>query len=188
MSTLTDFFKDYKNNLEQQVPLLLQREVGMLALAYIRTRIATNGTRADGGKFSPYSTATTLVGASSFVTKKAANKIFGSKKSRKAADWVTYKGHHLVLLKGGYAEIRKLEGRQVGHKDFERTSELWKSIHVLGVLKKGEGKFRCSIGTTNPLSLKKLEGLQKQENAPILALSKKELDELTQYLIKRLAQ
>lgn len=187
MSDLAQFFRDYKANLQKEIPLLLQMEVGMLALAYIRTRIATKGARADGGQFSPYSTATTLVGSSSFVTKKGANSIFGSKKSRKAADWVTYKGHHLVLLKGGYAQIRKLEGRQVQHKDFERTSEMWKSIHVLGVVKKGEGRFTCTIGTTNPLSLTKLKGLTRQENAPILALNQKELTDLTNYLIKRLS-
>jgi hypothetical protein len=186
--TLEDFFIQYKKDLLAEIPLLLKAEVGMLALAYIRMRIGTKGQRADGGQFSPYSTATTLVGSSSFVTKKAANKIFGSKKSRKAQDWVTYKGHKLVLLKGGYAAIRKLEGRQVAHKDFERSSEMWKSIHVLGVLKKGEGKFTCSIGTRNPLSLKKLKGLQAQEGAPILALNQKELNDVTNYLIKRISQ
>jgi hypothetical protein len=157
--------------------------LGMTALAKIRKRIQGTGMGADDVRFKPYSSKTSLVGASSFRTKGNATKYFGSKKKRKEMEWRTVKGRHLSLLIGGYQALRVLDGQQAAFKDFTRTVEMWNSIHVMGT-KGGNGKYTTTIGTTNELSNKKLEGNVKREGKDILDVSKSEEKMLNEMLDK----
>lgn len=69
-----------------------------------------------------------LVGAKSFKTKGAAAKVFGSKAKRKSAKWVTLKrgalNYSLIVLTGGYKQLRELEGLQTGYVDLRFTGRL----------------------------------------------------------------
>jgi len=177
--------------------------LGSTALAFIEKRVRRKGGgAADGSQWKPYSTKPTFItpykkGAksNSFTSKtksdivfrqlkgKRKDKILVAKDGSEKLGWFTVKGHHLALLPGGYKRIREIEGRQVAFKDFERTSEMWKSIHVMGTQSLGL-KFVTTIGTENKLSKKKLEGNNKREGKEILMLSKKEEQDLQEILDK----
>lgn len=189
--TWEEYIRKFKQDILQAVPTTMERTIAFNALALIRHRIARRGERADGGMFKPYSRVPILVGASTFTTEKARARVFGSKTKRRALDWRTIRTprglRRLALLPGGYAQVRQIEGRQIAHKDFERTSEMWKSIHVLGVRSTSPGKYTALIGTRNTLSQRKLAGHAAREGAPILDLSSKEIDILSKELVKILA-
>lgn len=177
--------------------------LGSTALAMIEKRVRRKGQgAADGTQWKPYSTKPTLIApykkgakSNSFTSKTKSDKVFRQLKGKRKdkilvakdgaekLNWFTVKGHHLALLPGGYKRIREIEGRQVVFKDFERTSEMWKSIHVMGTQSIGL-KFITTIGTENKLSQKKLEGNVKREGKEILMLSNKELKDLQEMLDK----
>ena len=187
MKEFSKRLNDLNTRLAAEFSLWANVQIGVTALAMIEKRVRRSGVAADGNKFSPYSSKPTLVGAKSFVTKAAAESVFASRKKRRALEWVTYKGHRLAVLPGGYKQIRRIEGRQVGYKGFERTSEMWKSMHVLGTKYNGSGIFVTTVGTENPLSIQKLEGNNAREGKEILALSDKEQKELDNILKEYIA-
>lgn len=139
-------------------------------IAVIAKRVRLSGIKATGGKFRPYSTKPTLIGASSFTSKGAANKALGSKAKRRKLEWVTYDSHKLAILEGGYREIRQIEGRQTGHKDFERTGEMWRGF---GITRKVRTKanIKISIGGRNEDSAKKIAENSEREGISIIDIS-----------------
>jgi hypothetical protein len=68
----------------------------------------------------------------SFITKAASNKYFGSKKKVADQKWVrklTPQGpRNLIVIEGGYAEIRQAEGRQTASIDLRRTGILERDV------------------------------------------------------------
>ena len=179
-------WQGFVNEKQTEMPNYMGTIVGSSATAMIQSRVQ-KGQRADGGTFKPYSIKPTLVGSSSFVTKGAAEKVFGSKQKRKDADWVSiYNGgklNRLMVLPGGYAQIRDLEGRQTLHKDFERTSAMWKST---GVMRQWE--YNVSVGGRNEDAIMKLEENAANEGISLLQLSPGEEQELADMLAEKLKQ
>jgi len=125
----------------------------------------------DGLEGESYSTEEILVGGTvfgkttkfgtlnySFVTEKGKNKYFGSKKKRKAQEWVTLstpKGmRRLMELKGGYKELREADGRQTNNVDLNRTGILFRDY--LSSIKKVDGGWVS--GVTKEENVGKLEG------------------------------
>lgn len=156
--------------------------LGATALAMIEKRVRRTGIGPDGSKYKPYSSKPTLVGAKSFTKKSAAQSVFGSKKKRRNLEWFTVDGHRLAVLPGGYKQIREIEGRQTAFKDFERTSEMWKSIHVLGTRGGSDGVFVTLIGTENDLSNTKLSANVDREGKEILMVTQQEEADLNRIL------
>lgn len=156
--------------------------LGATALAMIEKRVRRSGIAPDGAKYKPYSSKPTLVGSKSFTKKSAADSVFGSKEKRRNLEWFTVDGHRLAVLPGGYKQIREIEGRQTGFKDFERTSEMWKSIHVLGTRAAADNVFITLIGSENTLSNVKLSANVDREGKEILMVTKQEEADLTKIL------
>lgn len=113
-------------------------------------RIFERGQATSGAQIGQYSTKPTLVGSSSFKTKGAANKIFGSTAKRAAQEWRRVGGHNLVLLPGGYKEIRRLEGLETGFVNLRWTNNL-------------QSDFRASIQKRKPTQY--VTGTNRDDNA-----------------------
>lgn len=90
----------------------------------------------------------------SFITQKASNKYFGSEETIKEQKWVsksTPKGRRsLIVIEGGYAEVRRAEGRQTAKVDLSRTRIL-------------ERDYRTSLTKTD---FGWVSGLRREENFP----------------------
>ena len=116
-----------------------------------QNRVFTKGEDVNGGEIGTYSTKDTLVGASSFVKKSSVNKVFGvrglhSIKTHKRvktgikSDWVTLgamsnisthktsNAKHLKVLKGGYKEIRNIEGFPNDKVYLIRTRKMFRDL------------------------------------------------------------
>lgn len=186
--TLGEYMHKVDANLQNELQTWINVQIGSGALALIASRVRQKGETSGNTDFKPYSTKTTLIGASSFTSKTYADKVFGSKKKRQELDWRTVHGHHLALLPGGYKAIREIEGRQTGHKDFERTSEMWKSIHVMGTKETTPGNFQTTIGSQVSRSVKIMEGIHDKEGYHLLDLSDKEVKLLNEKLGGKVAQ
>jgi hypothetical protein len=203
MKELANRLSKLKQELNAEYPKWADVNLGMTALAMIRTRILKSG-EAAVGSFSGYSTKPSLVGASSFRTKKQASDFFGSKDKRKALEWRkvnTPKGkRNLAILPGGYKQLRQLAGAGTGFKNFTWTAEMWGSTHVKvetdkkvdvnaeikgqGTIPSGNGVFITSIGSDNDRTIRKLEGHYKREGKEILQTSAKEEAFLTKMFDK----
>lgn len=183
--TLEDYFKGVQTKLRGELDTFLNVQIGAGALAMIDRRVRQKGEKSEGGQFKPYSSKPTLIGASSFTSKTHSDKVFGKEKN-KALDWVTYRGHKLAVMPGGYKQIREVEGRQTDHKDFERTSALWQSIHVIGTKETAPGRYQTSVGTENPASINKMQGIIDREASELLSLSDSEAQNLSNVLAEKL--
>ena len=183
--TLGEYIHKVDTGIRQEIETYLNTVIASSAVAFIDTRIRQRGEKAEGGQFKPYSSKPSLIGAKSFTSKVHADKVFGKTKNR-SLEWVTYRGHKLAVMPGGYKQIREVEGRQTGHKDFERTSELWKSIHVMGTSELSPGRYQTKVGTENPRSVSIMEGILDREGSEFLGVSESEKEKLTNYLANKL--
>ena len=139
----------------------IARTAAFTLKANIANRVFQDGIASNKGSIGSYSRKATLIGAKSFAIKGKANIIFGTKSKRKKQKWVTKNGKHLVVLPGGYAQLRQLQGRQVARVDLHLTGKLlneWsidgnKSKYLLGfrgdygskISKAMEGKYKKLI-------------------------------------------
>lgn len=169
-----EYFKRINEEIRNSFATFLERDVAQVAFAFIDQRVRQKGEKASGGSFSPYSTTPIFIGRKSFTSDKASNKVLGSKQKRKELPWRRVRGHNLAILEGGYRQIRILEGRQVNHKDFERTGEMWKSIRTLGVKEEERGVFVLTLGSDNQLSQMKMQNVKDREGVHLLELSDRE--------------
>lgn len=162
-------------------------EVAQSANAMLKERIIKTGQNAEGEMFDPYSTTPMLAGYSS-MTKKAYNKVAGSKKKRKELNWVTLnrggKNIRLFELAGGYKEYRELHGRQTNFVDFAFSGRMWADVQV--VSGDDEHKLgRARISTLSEEQMKKLAG-NTERKGTILDLSTDETNALARIIEKRL--
>jgi hypothetical protein len=166
----------------------LMFKLGSDALGLIKQRVQEKGETIDGGKFPPYSTKPMLIGSKSFVQQAAASSLLGSKPKRKELEWRTVGGHRLAILEGGYKKLRELQGRQTGFVDFTMTGRMLGNAKVKGDVKVTSDQPELNSGVvtikaTQELEKKKLSGLTERKGE-ILALSKKEITQLTGYYEK----
>ncbi len=96
----------------------------------LRKRIFNRGLATDGRKIGNYSTRPLLTGSSNFRTKKAANRVFGSKAQRSKRRWVTVGGKRLIVLEGGYKEFRDLSGNQTSKVDLQYRGNLFRGVKI----------------------------------------------------------
>ena len=104
------------------------REIAATIYSNMSYRIHNDGKDIKNQSIGSYSTKDILIGSKSFVNKGAANKVFGSKKKRSELEWVTFKGRKLAVLKGGYKEIRNIEGKETKNVNLDRTGKLRKDL------------------------------------------------------------
>ena len=153
--------------------------IGAEALTLIKQRVQETGKMADGGSFPAYSTKPMLVGAKSFPTKEAQNKVFGKQKN-KALNWVTIGegegAKRLAILQGGYRQWRGIMGVQVNHVDFMVSGRMWANINVIST-PSDHSSGMAVIGAKEDRQKQKLAG-NTARKGDILDLSKEELNSI----------
>ena len=126
-----------------------------------------------------YSTKPTLVGSNvlgntnrfgnstySFVTQAGARKYFRNTKDQKFVSVLTPKGRRsLLVVEGGYAEIRRADGRQANKVDLNRSGRMFKDF-ASGLDQ--SGPFAWTAGFRKEENVKKYQGAQKRYGEKIL--------------------
>jgi hypothetical protein len=143
------------------------------------------------GKSYDYSKKPMLVGRKSFLPNKgyAWKEVYDDAKSKKEKDegihWVTIKHkngntYRLIVLPGGYAELRRLEKNLNTKKNYSRSGEMWKGFGIKQVEPK-----KITIGGRDeiyPASQQRINFNSERDKDNIIAPNQKEIDELTRFL------
>ena len=177
----------------------------------IVSRVQQTGKLSDGTTRA-YSTKTTLVGASSFKNKGTFEQLLskakgatksqlkgkikqGGKMIESGYHWVTishggpnnvsspYYQVHLVVLPGGYAKIRQMEGQDNVYKNYFRTGVMWRNT---GLIESKTTKERVYIGGQTEEAQKLLNVNSWRDKTNILLPTEKEKEEAAVYIRKEL--
>lgn len=163
----------------ESLPRIVQQSNAVAALEARRLldeRIFERGETCTGDKIGDYSTKETLVGQSSFLTKKGAERVLGSKRKRGNLQWVTIDGKRLAKLPGGYAVIRDADGRQTSFVDLFYSGNLRNDLSAVPTQQGFE------VGFFSKESTKKADGAESNPrlNGPIFCLSEPEINSIIQ--------
>jgi hypothetical protein len=148
----------------------------------IANRVQETSVLGSGASYD-YSTKTTLVGKSSFTTKGAFDKVLAKAKSKKNTDthWVTIKKggstYRLIVLPGGYKEIRSLEGHLNSKKNYSRTKEMWDNFGV-----KSSDQKEVVIGGQKEASQNKINWNTARDGDVIIAPNQQEIQEFKDFV------
>lgn len=163
--------------LTKQLLIELQQIVAQDTVAQIETRVVDKQEKPTGGSFSSYSRKPILSSGTTAKSKAVGRKLASSKSKRKELDWVTIKrtgkNVHLFVVKGGYAEIRRLEGFDNTRKSFEFTGDMWRGFGIKKVTKKSK-EIIITVGGKNEYSQNLIDVHSKKEGIPIIDTNKKE--------------
>ena len=103
------FFKKLQSRINSKLSGNTKNRIERVILKDIegrmKFRIFNKGLATDRRRIGNYSTSPILVGASSFATKKGANRALGSKKKRRGLQWRTIKGNALAVLPVEHAQL-----------------------------------------------------------------------------------
>lgn len=131
-------------------------------LGTIRNRIQVEGENSNGQQIGQYSQKPMYAGREEFV-KKGAFKPVGKSGKKKAPPNKT------MYLPGGYKQLRDIQGRPTGKKNYTYTGDLMAS-YIMQKTAKG-----VLLGLNSELQAKKRQGLQKQDGKVFYA-QKEEID------------
>jgi len=174
-------FKELQAFIGRDLPNELTKIVAHDTVAQIHTRVVDKQVNAKGQRFSRYSTKPTLSSGTTAKSKRVFNALAGSKKKRSELDWVTIKRRgkntHLFVVKGGYREIREIEGFSNENKSFEFTTQMWRGFGVKRT-EKSSGRFAVVLGGRNAESQDKIDWNSEREGVDIIDASKQERDHI----------
>ena len=164
-----DLVRDFTNIIVQDIIGLIQK------------RVVEQQKGADGSSFSRYSTRPMFTSGTTLKSRRVWNAMAGTKGKRGSLNWVTIKkgGKNIALfeLKGGYAQLRKLEGFGNASKSFEFTGEMWRKFGVIRTTVTANG-ITITLGGKTEASQNKIDWNSAREGRSIIDISKKELNYL----------
>ena len=171
-------FQKLLRTINRELPAYIKETTAHNAAVFVFNRVHDTGRDFRGVPFKPYSTKPMLT---SGTTSKGKNvwRAMGSAETRKRGlNWVTIKRQgrniHLFELKGGYRQLRRLEGLQTGYKDFSFSSVMWNSYGVKRTVN-SKGKVVVTIGGKTQDSQDRIDWNSKREGVEIINISDQEL-------------
>jgi len=191
MEELENKVKKLSDDLKRQLPIYIKQVVGFHAAGMISHRVITKQTNARGAKFSKYSSRPMLTSGNTLRGKRVWAAMAASKSKRRDLNWVTIKmkgkNVHLFELKGGYAQLRKIEGFGNTHKSFEYTGEMWDMFGVKRSKATGD-EVVLVLGGKNMASQQKMDRNTEREGVNIIDISDKELESLARMIERKMQQ
>lgn len=177
MSNTTELIQGIRKARTELISNLIPQATitGADAAALVENRIVSKGERADGGKFSPYSTK----GVAAF-------RYFG--RSRNAAGERAVRDAAKKKQQVSYQDFRRLNGLNTSVKNFQFTGEMWQGMGVVDVRIISQGVAEVTIGGKNTRTTFLLKVHAEREGASLTENSKSELALITDALNERLSR
>ena len=182
-------FQKLLDMINRELPTFIKETTALNASAAVALRVQQTGKDFRGNSFKPYSTKPILT---SGTTSKGKNvwRAMGSAETRKRGlNWVTIKRQgkniHLFELKGGYKQLRRLEGLQTAHKDFSFSQVMWNSYGVKRTVNTNN-EVVVTIGGKTQDSQDRINWNSKREGVEIINISDQELKKLAKNLDKQI--
>ena len=171
----------FKKNLQQNLVRDLGKIIGVDTISQIEMRVRDKQKNWQGQSFSRYSTRPMLTSGTTAKSRRVWRAVASSKAKRRELDWVTIKkggkNIHLFELKGGYAEMRRIEGFSNANKSFEFTGEMWRKFGIKDV-KTGSGVIIFKLGGKTVASQDKIDWNSEREGINIIQPSQDEINYL----------
>jgi len=182
-------FQKLLDMINRDLPVYIKETLAHDASAAVALRVQQTGKNFRGGSFKSYSTKPMLTSGTTAKSKSVWNKLASSKTSRRDLDWVTIKRRgknvHLFELKGGYKQLRQLEGLQTAHKDFSFSQVMWNSYGVKRTVNTNN-EVVVTIGGKTQDSQDRINWNSKREGVEIINISDQELKKLAKNLDKQI--
>ena len=170
--------KEFRKKLSTDFVKDLGKVVGVDTVSQIEMRVRDRQKKADGQSFSRYSTNPMLTSGTTVKSRRVWQSMASSKSKRRNLDWVTIKkggkNIHLFELKGGYAQLRKLEGFSNANKSFEFTGEMWRKFGVKKTTV-GNGVITFTLGGKTTAAQDKIDWNSEREGVNIIEPCKDEV-------------
>ena len=147
--------------------------IGADTAALIEDRIVSKGEKAEGGKFSPYSTKPV-----------AAFRYFG--RSRNGAGEAAVKKAAKEKRGVSYSDFRRLNGLNTNVKNFQFTGEMFQGFGVRSVKVLGQGIVEIEIGGKNARSNLLLKAHSEREGSELTQPSQSEVDLVSKGISERI--
>ena len=177
--------------IKRDLPGFIQEIIAHDAVAMIHNRVVRQQKNYLGGQFSAYSKRPMLTSGVTEKSKRVYRQVAGSKSKRRELDWVAIKRQgkniHLFELKGGYAELRRIEGFSNSRKSFEFTGQMWRGFGVKKTVTTGN-RIIITLGGRNIRSQKLIDANSAREGVSIVNISDSELKKLAEMIDKEIAR
>ena len=147
--------------------------IGADTAALIEDRIVSKGEKAEGGKYSPYSTKPV-----------AAFRYFG--RSRNAGGEAAMRRAAKEKRGVSYEDFRRANGLGTSNKNFQFTGEMWQNFGLRGVKMISSTVVEIEIGGKNARSNLLLKAHSERENSELTAPSQKELQIIAETVSERI--
>ncbi len=149
--------------------------IGADTAALIEDRIVSKGEKAEGGKYSPYSTKPV-----------AAFRYFG--RSRNAGGEAAVKRAAKEKKGVSYKDFRQFNGLNTSFKNFQFSGEMWQGFGVRGVKLLSSTVVEIEIGGKNSRSNLLFKAHSERENSELTAPSQKELQIISETISERIVK
>ena len=147
--------------------------IGADTAALIEYRIVSKGEKAEGGKYSPYSTKPV-----------AAFRYFG--RSRNAGGEAAVKRAAKEKKGVSYKDFRQFNGLNTSFKNFQFSGEMFQGMGVVGVKMLSSSVLEIEIGGKNERSNLLFKAHSERENSELTAPSQKELQIISETISERI--
>jgi hypothetical protein len=161
--------KEIRANLPQEAS-----RVGADASALIEERVVERGERADGGRFSAYST-------------KPVPAFFYFGKSRNGGGETAVRKAAKQGEEVSYSDFRRFNGLGTSVKNFQFTGEMWQGFGVKQITTIGEDVVEIEIGGKNARSSLLLKAHSEREGSELTKNSAGELEQITKGVNDRIS-
>lgn len=146
---------------------------GMDAAALVEQRVVSTGKKADGARFSPYSTKPV---SAYYYFRRSLNQS-GEQSVRRAA-----KERQGV----SYRQFREFNGRNTNVKNFQFTGRMWQGFGVRRVVRMSAGVFRIELGGKTQYSETLLGYHEAREGTDLGEVSQQEAEMVKRGIERRL--
>lgn len=172
---------DFRKNLPKWLASDLGPVVGVDFVNLIELRVRDTQKDSKGHHFSRYSTRPMLTSGKTLKSKRRVWDAIPDDEKK----WVTIKrggkNIHLFELKGGYAQLRKIEGFSNRYKSFDFTTEMWRKFGVKST-KIANKIITFIIGGKTTASQDKINWNSEREGKNIIEPNKEEMQYLQQQI------
>jgi hypothetical protein len=171
---------EYKRKLQEarrEILASLDREADTAATdaaALVENRVVGSGKRADGGRFSPYS------------TKKAPAYLYFGRSVNQSGEAAV---RRQARLRQGvsYRDFRIFNGRGVSFKNFQFTGRMWQGFGVVSVQEVRKAVYRITLGGKNQYTKTLLAQHSAREGVNIVEVSDQEKNQVIKAVSDRIA-
>jgi len=121
-----------------------------------------------------------------FIEQRVAMSAAGLISQRVIYRGIDWQGGRFSSYSKRYADYRRSTGKQVGHKSFEFTTQMWRGFGIKRPATKTQSEIIVTLGGRNAEAQEKINRNSEREGISIIGLSDQEVKQLAKMVDKEL--